>query len=69
MEMADYTPIVLNVTSEEHERGYDDPSEYLRALIEADAEDDEEDLDDIRKDIKQGLREAFRGEGIPLEDF
>lgn len=77
--MTDKVQIVVHVSLEERERietqarerGFDDPAEYLRALIEADAEeeDDDKDLADIREDIKQGLREAFRGEGIPLEEF
>jgi DNA-directed RNA polymerase specialized sigma24 family protein len=56
-------------------RGYDALREYLRALVDADAaEHDEpppfdEDEVDIRAELKEGIRQALRGETIPLESL
>jgi hypothetical protein len=56
-------------------RGFNTAREYMRALLEQDAQqhgdvvplDDEPSAEEIRAGIKQGLREALRGEYIPLE--
>ncbi len=77
--------ILLEVSADERERlallaqqrGYKSLDDYLRALINADAEqhgndmpfDDVVDDIDIRESIKQGLREAFRDEVVPLESL
>lgn len=57
-------------------RGYSAPSDYLRALVNADAAghneyplfEDEDDIEDIRESIKQGLREALDGQGVPIDE-
>jgi hypothetical protein len=56
-------------------RGFKTLRDYMRALLEQDAEqhgevmplDDEPSAEEIREGIKQGLREAARGEYVSLE--
>ncbi len=71
-------PSVIVLSEEEHQRasqlaqqrGYTTLEAYVRALIDADAEQQGIEHDtslDIRTSIRQGLREAFRGEYVPLE--
>jgi len=56
-------------------RGFRSIRDYMRALIEQDAAqhgesaplEDEPSPGEIRESVKQGLREAFRGEFLPLE--
>ncbi len=56
-----------------HELGYSKVDEYLRTVIDeilADELDEDDDDDvDIRAELKQGLREALRGETVPLESL
>jgi hypothetical protein len=55
-------------------RGYAEPREYLRALVDADAREHGESLPfeddegvDFRGELKEALRQALRGETVPLE--
>jgi hypothetical protein len=54
-------------------RGFDEPDDYLRALVEADAEEHGEsaifDEVDVLSELKEGLRQALRGETVPLESL
>jgi hypothetical protein len=53
-----------------HELGYSKVNDYLRIVIEDILADDLDDDDvDIRAELKQGLREALRGETVPLESL
>lgn len=72
--------LTIQITPEEHEtlvqrsheHGYERVDDYLRALALSEAEDDDPDersLEDIREGIKQGLREAMRGEYVPLDSL
>jgi len=73
--MADMIELVIRVTEKERDqlkaraaaRGFENVDDYLKTLIELDA--DESTLYDIRDGIKQGLREALRGEYLPLDSL
>jgi hypothetical protein len=58
-----------------HKRGYKAPDEYLRALIESDAEAHGEKLafddddDDILANFRQGWHEAMTGNTHPLSEL
>lgn len=75
--MTAHIPITINVTLEQQKqieeqarlRGYNAPADYLLALVEADAAVEEDDEVDIRAELKEGLRQALRGETVPLESL
>jgi hypothetical protein len=57
-------------------RGYTEPREYLRALVDADAREHGEpvlsegdEVVDIHGELKEALRQALRGETVPLESL
>lgn len=77
--------MVIQLTSEQQarieeqakERGFEDVTEYLLALVEADAEDDEDLIDDPEQDaidLEEHFREAWHaamtGKGVrPIEEM
>jgi hypothetical protein len=65
-----------DIAAQAKKRGFSSSKRYAQALLEQDAAedvplvDDEDDDDDyIREAIKQRLREAIRGETVPLESL
>lgn len=69
--------LVIQLTAEEHaqletrarERGFTNIDDYLKSLIELDAEQDDLSHAELRASIKQGFREALRGEYVPLDSL
>jgi len=61
------------VEAQAHRRGFETLRDYMRTLIETDAAEHGEPPPlkrthaELRDGIKQGLREALRGEQVPLE--
>ena len=75
--MADKVAITINLTPEEHHRieelarrrGYAAPADYLKALIESDAEEDEYFDQDPQAAFRQAWHEAMTGQTQPISNL
>ena len=69
-------PLVIEFTPEEteqlsrraHAHGYDNPADYVRALIEDDVSDST-DVEDPAEDLRIAWRQAKRGDVLTEEEF
>lgn len=60
-------PLEEFVREQVRDGAYDDPSDYIRALVRADRERKEK-YADLKRDIGIGLEQLERGEARPFDD-